>query len=227
MKERPIIFSGAMVKAILDGRKTQTRRVVKPQPQKPIVSESDGFPETWYEHGVLIEEPSNVWKCPYGMIGDKLWVRETFWHQRASFDEVCGIKYKDEDEFTVYRADYDGGPGDNFSWKPSIFMPKILSRITLEITDVRVQRLQEISEQDAIAEGVEKLGEFPDITPWRNYGLKAGQPHCLNFSIARRSFQTLWDSINAKRGYGWDSNPWVWAIMFRQLEGREWKEFPQ
>ena len=198
MKERPIIFSGAMVEAILDGRKTQTRRVLRPQP----VSNSQG--------GALVPlRPS----CPYGYIGDKLWVRETWTPDGVDKDAAKLLKRAP----VHYRADGEAPEFLNVKWRSPRFMPRWASRITLEITDVRVQRLQAISEEDALAEGVVCNDGSPFIQ---------GIPTTL-IQQPREEFMHLWDSINAKRGYGWDSNPWVWAIMFRQLEGREWKEFPQ
>ena len=164
MKEHPILFSTEMVKAILDGRKTMTRRVIK-DPYKYIT----------------IPHPS-----PYGQVGDKLWVRET-WTQFPDGESV------------VYKA--DGKPYFNV-WKPSIFMPHKFSRITLEITNIRVERLQEINTKrhDEVA--------------------KEGWPFgYTGLSIEKAPvelFAELWDSINLKRGYSWGSNPWVWVIEFKK-----------
>jgi hypothetical protein len=189
-KERPILFSGPMVRAILDGRKTQTRRVIKPQPLHPQVSKSDGYPGTWYGHGQLGIEPE-VWSCPYGVPGDRLWVRES----------VC----LDWRESPVYKADDPDGNGAREAgyssepkYKPSIHMPRWASRITLEISDVRVQRLQEISREDALAEGMEG-------------GCGPG------YDCAQHAFMMLWDDINCDK-YPWASNPWVWALTFRRSE---------
>jgi hypothetical protein len=96
-------------------------------------------------------------------------------------------------------------------------MPRWASRIILEITEVRVQRVQEISKEDSIAEGIKKRGDFSNITPWTNYQAPAGCPGAMNFSTPQRSFCSLWDSINAKRGFGWEANPWVWAVSFRRM----------
>lgn len=188
MKERPIIFSAPMVRAILAGTKTQTRRVMKPQPR----IENDGTDAGWryYQpnskvvYAFRVDEPIDfplaiVYACPYGRVGDRLWVRET-WAE--------GVRT------TLYRAT----DGDMLYWKPSIHMPHSRSRITLEITDVRVEQLWEISEYDMNQEGV---ASPPD---------DAGIHHIT-------PFKGLWDSINAKRGYGWAVNPWVWVISFRRL----------
>lgn len=162
--EHPILFSGQMVNAILTGKKTQTRRVIKPQS--------------------LLDNHTRVdacYKCPYGAPGDLLWVRETFDVRTVAGDTVV-----------FYRADC-GSDGDGAKWKPSIFMPRALSRISLKITDVRVERLQEMKREEAEAEGI---GDSP---------------------LWRPAFKQLWDAINAKRGHSWDSNPWVWVIKFEVI----------
>jgi hypothetical protein len=199
MKERPILFRAEMVRAILEGPKTQTRRVVKPQPLS-VVS-ADG-------HAPLKEVISQVpmWPmtgpgrdrccpCPYGVPGDRLWVREGFAYTPK------GTPF--------YRADFDHDKNLSVvgGWKPSIHMPRWASRITLEITDVRVQRVQEIGEEDAKAEGVLRLGATsPDL-------VSGNEGHEY-----RISFVELWDSINATRGFSWENNPWVWALTFRRVE---------
>lgn len=198
IKERPILFSGEMVRAILDGRKTQTRRVVKPQP-----SQSEYEPESLYisgrtterqEHnGKVIAKGSPYYattsviefakRCPYGQPGDRLWVRETFASMFKDEGPVC------------YRATESGmhsGP-----WKPSIFMPRWASRITLEIVSVRVERLQDISDADAQEEGC-----YPDDV----------NPSCG--AIYR--FCRLWRDINGEDS--WDANPWVWVVEFRRAK---------
>jgi hypothetical protein len=204
-KERPILFSGAMVRAILDGRKTQTRWVVKPQPKHlPMTNGTQ-----WVD--MLTVKEFTVMKCPYGAPCGQLWVKETWQSGEFARNEPRGA---------VYRAtDPDWETTEGWKWKPSIFMPRSASRITLEITEVRVQRVQEITEDDAKAEGVERLRreEFRDYW-YRNYGKPivtddTGVP--LHYFRARDSFQSLWDSINAKRGYGWGSNPWCWCISFK------------
>jgi hypothetical protein len=216
-RERPILFSSPMVRAILEGRKTQTRRVMKIQPRHdwhPEVGycayeQEDGNPgPDFFGAGDEIE----CYRCPYGAPGDRLWVRET--HIRRG-------------DRAMYRADVDpveaAGLGGMYGgWTPSIFMFRKHSRITLEIADVRVQRLQEITEQDARAEGVEPnwcgdlKGWNPEEHGWIDY-LQTCEDSDPCWT-AKDSFQSLWQSINAKRGFGWDVNPWVWASTFRVEE---------
>ena len=181
MKERPILFSGEMVRAILDDRKTMTRRVVKPQPEQDT--------DCPYHIGTGIERKARI--CPYGKPGDRLWVRETF----------CDRNNNGEQIKPLYRSDgqeYQDGDGRLFEpkWKPSIFMPRWASRITLEITNVRVERLQDISNKDIESEGA-----------------------CGRACVTHRlTFKQLWDSINSKRGYSWESNPWVWVVEFERIK---------
>ena len=221
MKERPILFSAPMVRAILDGRKTQTRRIVKPQPHTTTTAFRD-IPDTCYWYGAIHTEndfgiefhpdPAHgdwKWKCPYGVPGDRLWVREA-WKTAQIHDHLSPCQ--------MIRACRDAGWKSGKAWAPieyladghrenwetfpvetgrcrnSRFMPRDYSRITLEVTDVRVQRVQEISEEDARAEGRSLIMDSPS-----GY------------------FPETWDSINAKRGFGWASNPWAWAISFRRV----------
>lgn len=228
MKERPIIFSGEMVRAILEGRKTQTRRVCKFQPEAPrAIYDSPGndtiitpklYPEArgtlfcvWqYKMSRLNKTPAPFRDsvigplCPYGQPGDRLWVREAYCHAvtdggyvtdtpiyRADNPDVIKV---DGDGFTVFRKDgKEASP-----WIPSIHMPRWASRITLEITGVRVERVQEIDDEDAIAEGIKPIWDN-DVGP---------------VSV----FAELWDDINAARGYSWGSNPWVWVVEFKQIQ---------
>jgi len=189
MKERPILFSAPMVRSILAGNKTQTRRVMKPRPT---------YGKPW--HGWVIDPDAMdipIAMCPYGIPGDRLWVREP-----------VGIHCRPEDGlegYCVYRADFPDGPDVTFEphWTPAMHMPRWASRITLEITGVRVQRLQEISDVDMRAEGIDFLLE-PDGRPATHYN--------------RQSFATLWDAINGKRaGCAWAADPWVWAVEFTQV----------
>ena len=214
MKERPILFSGAMVRALLDRRKTQTRRVVKPQP--PVSTEAvqtfhhpDPRPHFWANDGASLLDWAQP--CPYGDVGDHLYVRETFrpvYPQDPLYNGGEPIEYD-------YQATYKTGDRlcDPTRWKPSIHMPRSASRITLEVADVRVERLNDISERDAQAEGVERLNA--DLPYWFNYQSSTFEYTCLT---ARDSFRTLWDSLNAERGYGRDANPHVWVVEFKRIE---------
>lgn len=205
MKERPILFSGGMVRALLAGTKTQTRRVVKPQPP------ADKQRSAWYEPGIMgwapPEIPSQHWhrvRCPYGQPGDRLWVREAWresgegsaWHYAADGTILPKQRDKDLQAFLARRAPFTW---ESYKWRPSIHMPRAASRITLEVTGVRVERLQDISEKDAWAEGCE--GYDDDVT-----GGKSGYSE----------FHDLWKSINGSGS--WDANPWVWVVEFKRLE---------
>lgn len=220
MKERPILFSGEMVRAIIEGRKTQTRRVVKsPHTQEAGAWSFDPERGLW-ESGIAGDHGAmghGEWvRCPYGVPGDRLWVRETARAEELPSGQD-GVRYAADDAFIPINSQqsaeswldmyhYAGRTG---SLVPSIHMPRWASRITLEVTGVRIERLQDISEADARAEGVES--QFVDgYGCWVNYELGDGT-WC---NSARGSFCTLWDSINAKRGYGWDVNPWVWVVEF-------------
>ena len=223
MKERPILFSAQMVRAILDGRKTQTRRVVKPQPHRWIAyfillgasgpwkpvwgSESAGDEDEIVEHNRCI-------KCPYGVPGDRLWVRETCraeqlrsgkdgvrfaadnaWRPIANTEQAAGRWI----DLRWYRVNLPDDPTNPGVWVPPIHMPRWASRIDLEITAVRVERVGDISTKDCEAEGMDWDG-----------------PCGLN--VVLEKYMDLWDSINAKRGAGWDTNPWVWVIEFRRIK---------
>jgi hypothetical protein len=189
MKEHPILFSTEMVRAILDGRKTQTRRVIKPQPEEEIVGDMLQT-QIWYLDG----DPDKMIHCPYGQVGDRLWVRETF----------CQVCYKGDGEPDVcLKEDCERNP-IAFSkcfckWTPSIFMPRWASRITLEITGIRVERVQEISPEDCLSEGIEKSNS----DDWKEL---------LSYQYA-----DLWDSINGKK-HPWSSNPWVWCLEFKRVK---------
>lgn len=193
MKERPILFSGPLVRAILKGRKTQTRRVVKPIPQMV----SDKNIATWDgDAAVLMRLLDKAGRtCPYGGSGARLWVRETFRlfdsSECACYDHCNCMSYHGK---PVYRATADDGES---KWTPSIHMPRWASRITLEITNVRVERLQDISESDANSEGCML------------------EPFDQDWTQCRRWFMELWESINGAGS--WDANPWVWVIEFKRV----------
>lgn len=199
MKARPILFSAPMVHALLAGTKTQTRRAVKPQADS--IERHDGYPDEWSpwkggERGASI-------LCPYGAPGERLFVRETGWQrpERSARDMREGA-----DTWRPYEYDADGlTEADHeqlkaWGWKrrPSIHMPRAYSRITLEVTGVRVERLQEISEADAMAEGVN----------WEEF---AG----LARFTARKLYGELWETINGAGS--WAANPWVWVVEFKRL----------
>jgi hypothetical protein len=200
MKERPILFSAPMVRALLDGSKTQTRRIVKPAGAHEIFPfiGSDNNPTG--EFG-WCPSPSYISKhiyCPYGQPGERLWVRETFGH--AWHHAQPRYFYRATDDKNVgWHPDFNG-------WKPSIHMPREASRITLEITDVRVERLQDISEADAQAEGAREC----DVTG-REVILA---PPSQRGSYVRH-YRHIWESINGAGS--WDANPWVWCITFGRV----------
>ena len=207
-------MSAPMVRALLAGTKTQTRRVMKPQPPEDcrLLVESI-FPTKVDKHGE--ESPGDErfgvttydgdWclPCPHGAPGERLWVRERWGEFRRRPGEP------------VYYADDPLALGASNPWRPSIFMPRRFSRITLEITGVRVERLQDISEADAIAEGIESL-PCDDVRAFRDYldgGERSGM-YSFQTTDARKSYRSLWESINGAGS--WDANPWVWIVEFRR-----------
>ncbi len=226
MKTRPIIFQPEMVKAILDGRKTMTRRVIKPQPYILTGTQPDEWPDEYPE------------LCPYGVPGDRLWVRETLAESSvgsegthkagylASLPTEPGDKYdlrfypdaavrKDGKLVdwwdVVKRKRKDKKPSPTL---PSIFMPKWVSRLTLEITNVRVERVQDISYQDAISEGINDV-EYSSLS--NCCGLWVGNKYISN-EDPENVFMYLWDKMHKKRGFGWSENPWVWVVEFKKVE---------
>lgn len=205
MKERPILFSAEMVRAILDGRKTQTRRVVK------------GMALDWLQPGMFspkfVADPAN-YLSPYGYAGDRLWVRETW---QIVYERMDGQRFTYPIEGARQRwIEYAASPRDEHEppkWRPSIFMPREFSRITLEVVNVRVERVQEISREDAKAEGVSNLWRWDQARNEKHpehFVRGVLNPFVANYSM-------LWDEINGKRGFGWDVNPWVWVIEFRRM----------
>lgn len=219
MKEHPMPFSGPMVRAILGGQKTQTRRI-------PTMTNSTIDGDTWIKRIGEQLDWSNAWvdcgrtpagKCgPYFRVpafsgetvhrvycrysvGDRLWVKETW----GEFRRRPGVP--------VYKADDPFALGSSNPWRPSIHMPRWASRIILEITDIRGQRVQDITEEDAWQEGATRL---PDGTLAGHYlSLQNDASPCC----VREWFSYLWDAINAKRGFSWESNPWVWAFTFKKV----------
>lgn len=207
MKERPILFNGEMIRAILDGRKTQTRRVVK---HIPALGRADDWCLKAGE-GEFARMVGNYRRfCPYGAPGDALWVRETWAEAPNSEDGGDGMT-----GYPIHRADYDPEDVQPLRWRPSIHMPRWACRLTLRVTGVRVERVQDISEEGATAEGI----DMPrcDCTEW-------ACENCMGTGWGARPteiFAGLWDSINAKRGYGWDANPWVWVVEFERIESNQ------
>lgn len=236
VKELPILFSAPMVRAILEGRKTVTRRAIKPQPGS-------------CDHSLWPNQPAPVWgmdpdesgwrcgicgngmrmtkrtavgiSCPYGKPGDRLWVRETWMDLRGT-----GVEHRPDPDGPLQRYAYraDNPPGSHadearkdfgLKWKPSIHIPRVASRILLEITDVRVERLQDISEAQAMAEGIVDVAFRPDD----------GWPICTGYMVgpddgktalettAANAFAGLWNST----GGDWDANPWVWVVEFKRV----------
>lgn len=258
MCERPILFSGPMVRAILEKRKTKTRRVIADANSEGNYRASDLLlddPRTFVDGGpspagnggpylhAYVNAPAvekrHGWSAgdcdpeimdrlyPRYQVGDRLWVRETFqvasnYHadgrdQQPPFNDGRPVLRNDDADYPHWQQCYYAasdpcpelmGVDDDAihqTWKPSIHMPRWASRLSLEITDVRVERLQEITPGDCEAEGIVGNQTEPDILAWSR--------------SVRRQYRELWDSLNAKRGYGWDANPWVWAISFRRIDG--------
>ncbi|GKN94462.1 hypothetical protein [Klebsiella pneumoniae] len=218
MTERGMIFNGEMVRAILEGRKTQTRRVMKVQPESnqlglllitDSTKRSDISKYHWAESNATGNHVrSKLFSCPFGAVGDRIWVRETWAEAGASAPDL-----------KLYRANYpehvppiyeNVPPAEEIRWTPSIHMPRWASRILLEITDVRVERLNAISEEDARAEGIIDGG-----------CLNCGEPEpcgCANPEPdATDAFAYLWQSIYGQEN--WNANPWVWVIEFKRVEG--------
>ncbi|WP_286694039.1 hypothetical protein [Spongiibacter sp. UBA1325] len=210
MKERPILFNGEMVRATLSGQKTQTRRALSPQPvtvQQGLIGPLNGS--------------GNLLVCKHGQPGDRLWVRET--HAivpRTAYAMSDGVdqvfRPGNDHDAAIFKAGWKLSPPGR--WRPSIHMPRWASRITLEITGVRIERLQDITEEDARAEGINCYPFIPDD----GYPVCNGYTHldddgkCTLWPTAKRAFENLWESIN---GLGsWEKNPWVWVLEFKREE---------
>lgn len=194
MKERPILFSTEMVKAVLEGRKTQTRRVIVPQPCGYDPVTDDGIIWEWHcdEH---FDQEGHLAKCPYGTPGDLLYVRETWQPSIIHNGVITHVEFYENSTNEQQKLN---------KWRPSIHMPKKFARIWLRVVDVRVERVQDISYEDCIAE----------TGAPSTYDLGGPEPYKRNMVGV---FSFLWDSINAKRGYGWDANPWVWVVEFERV----------
>ncbi|ARS97874.1 hypothetical protein JJ672_14630 [Klebsiella pneumoniae] len=237
MTERGMIFNAEMVRAILDGRKTQTRRPIKWKQTRftEIGEREDGSKWPWSEDA---EHACDFWHpCPFGAVGDRIWVRET-WATLGNEDGCCVdwegnlCKGDERSAARIYRASCEQRPGDyglwsipddaywkphtkehkfEGAWRPSIHMPRWASRILLEITDVRVERLNAISEEDATAEGVPPAGSLLPDYPGTFLTPKG------DFATAKVAFQRLWESIYGEES--WKANGWVWVISFKRVEG--------
>ena len=227
MKERPILFSAPMVRAILEGRKTVTRRIVKPvrgyedcstcRPDKAAASHS-----VWW-HG-RFENVGVMQDCPYGKRGDRLWVRETWYCNHFEVQkgpylqpaDMVDLDQAREDGDLVYAADgltpYEQ---EQPTWKPSIHTPRWVSRILLEITDVRVERLQDISDEQAQAEGI-----IPHVRGgwhWHSHNPQDMDDwHQFGFKTPVWAFHDLWVGINGADN--WDANPWAWVVEFKRVK---------
>ncbi|MCX5876625.1 MAG: hypothetical protein NT087_10115 [Deltaproteobacteria bacterium] len=196
MKERPILFSGPMAQAILEGRKMQTRRIVK-GPAQGAMNRDDPREE---------EDGGELWlkQCPFGQPGDRLWVRES-WSTLGIFDKQ---KPSDMDKNYLGTIRYKADGAQSGKLRPSIFMPRWASRIMLEIVSIRVERLQDISKEDAIAEGLERSPEGDE------FFVKTKNMFSRNMD-PRDTYRALWCAIN---GYeSWGDNSWVWVIEFRRV----------
>jgi hypothetical protein len=215
-KFKPILFSTDMVTAILEGRKTMTRRKLKPKDEPYLINEksfinySDSF--GWNVKHKITDNPGKFeitqqFKCPYGKIGDVLWVRETWLNNSGYLPTDLGYVYKAE----LGEKEIEYSKELNVKWKPSIFMPKEACRIFLEITNVKVERLQDISEDDAIKEGI----TWNRGTIQSGYGVGNSTSHIK----AKECFQSLWKKINGAES--WKSNPFVWVVTFKQIERPE------
>lgn len=216
MKERPILFSAPMVRALLAGTKTVTRRLVKPQPEYDGDPRWPGWKWPCAAAGTMLEIREMSAASPYGGRGDRLWVKETHalradvdWRERPAKAA----------QYALYRASYEGELNQGLEWhrydrwRPSIHLPRPLARILLEVVNVRVERLHDITEADARAEGIEAVdGEIPD------------EVHCARakrigemMESGRVVFSLLWDRLNGARA-PWESNPWVWRVEFKRID---------
>lgn len=208
-RDRPILFAGRLVRAILAGRKSQTRRVIRPEWWRCL------DPDDEDDRAIALPQ------CPYGRPGETLYVRETWRAVERAEDGVDGILFAADDSFVEIApthaaaelwmdAYHNGAHGDR--WRPSIHLPRWASRLTLRVTDVRIERLQEISEEDAIAEGLVLWSDPPRVSTV-HYGAELAD---VWEADARKAFARLWDSSNGKRA-PWASNPWVWVVAFDRV----------
>nr|WP_314367635.1 hypothetical protein [uncultured Acinetobacter sp.] len=210
MKERPILFNTPMVQAILSGQKTQTRRIVNKAPTTEINHRLIALDNGWNwqvdQQGIvptMHREIDNPMVCPFGQIGDRLWVRETFRLYDLDgcphADFPCGCP---RNGTPLYKASHDCGDGEK--WKPSIHMPRSACRLILEITKIRVERLNDISSEDAKAEGFD-YSTHPSAIQ-------------MGYAIgAKTNFRVTWEQIYGQNE--WNKNPWVWVVEFKVIQG--------
>lgn len=229
MKERPIIFSAPGVRAILAGRKTMTRRACK---DAFVIDAAESFCEQTLSTTAVRLGPAQIGRkvighickvndgirlddlvpalCPYGQPGDRLWVRETFLHEPADYCWEASVSIPVRPAMTIYRADADPTGVGTAGWKSPIHMPRSLSRITLEIESVRVERLQDISEADAMAEGCQCYVCGAPLD-----GNSEADCHCFHRTATASDYRDLWEHINGPDS--WEKNPFVWVILFRRV----------
>jgi len=210
MKEHPILMTTDMVKAILDNLKSMTRRTYG-------LEKVNKNPDEWEYKGIEDLAPRNIHlfkhmptdsflniKCPYGQVGDILWCKETWYPNPATCTPIYKADYPLEEKPQVWSADA--------KWRPSIFMPRWASRIDSEITDIRVEKLQDITEEDAVKEGC--IAHHIHIVEGILVNSSIGR---MDYITARENYKNLWNSINGQK-YPWSSNPWVWPIEFRRIK---------
>lgn len=217
MRERPILFSAPMVRAILEGRKTQTRRVAVKTSQPDVVFPCDFDAEECMLEIENTRSGQRSWTpCPYGQPGDRLWVRETWQHSNfplGPYDESCAVFYRADYMDDPHGPDGEKSPEGKYrTWRPSIHMPRKAARLLLEVTGVRVERLQDISARDAIAEGIRRIGDgferfHPDPADTEHAGITRDPV---------LAYRGVWEQINSTGS--WDVNPWVWVIEFRRAQ---------
>ncbi|STV03750.1 morphogenetic protein [Klebsiella pneumoniae] len=230
MTERGMIFNAEMVRALLDGRKTQTRRIMKVQPESNqlgllLITDSTKHSDIGKYHWAESNATGNhvrskLFSCPFGAVGDRIWVRETWSSDFANYYPNDRVWYAADNNRRLDIEVVDGVRGIYspesdvhvpFRWQPSIHMPRWASRILLEITNVRVERLNAISEEDATAEGVPPAGSLLPDYPGTFLTPKG------DFATAKVAFQRLWESIYGEES--WKANSWVWVISFKRVEG--------
>ena len=198
VREHPILMSGPMVRATMNGLETETRRVVKPQPHS-MCSHASYLKEI--DRWVFGDNTGRTFKCPYGKPGDRLWVRETFFFRPDPYLALYRA-FDIDNRLPALSPDIEG-----FRWKPSIHMPRTAARLFLDVQEIRIEPLQDITDEGIQAEGI----VF-------DKKLKAPRIDDNIYPSLRAAWIDLWDSINAKRGYPWSSNPWVWVVKYEVVE---------